>query len=442
MVATRRTALNRTPLLAAALLAVLPALAAAQTPAPAPSPPPASTTPPTRSTPSESPAPPAKPTLPTVEDRFRRLDKNKDGELTPDEVERPRVFKALDADGDGVVTLDEARRAMKRWQARRALRGAPRRRGRGRGRGPKVAMRVTRDVRYAEIEGVDPRLLSLDVYAPPDGEKHPVLVMVHGGGWRGGDKANDAVVRPKGPFFVSNGWVFVSVNYRLAPAVHHPKQVEDIARALAYIHEHIAEHGGDPGKITLMGHSAGAHLAALVATDRRRLEAVGASLSILRGVVLLDGAAYNLPADLAAGDLEPRVARMFRMAFGADPKGWADASPITHVAAGKGIPPFLLFHAGERERSRLRAVELAGALRKAGVRAELAHAPEKDHGAMNRDIGVFGDAATMTVFTFLDHAVRGWPEAPSVTVPAPSAEPSTTPREGADGRRGEAPGLF
>ena len=130
-------------------------------------------------------------------------------------------------------------------------------------------IRIFRNVQYAKIDGVDSELLSLDIFSPKKPGKHPVMVMIHGGGWRIGDKANRAMTRHKAPHFVDHGFVYASVNYRLSKTrddPKHPAHVQDIAKALAWIHDHVGEYGGDPDRIFVMGHSAGAHLAALIST--------------------------------------------------------------------------------------------------------------------------------------------------------------------------------
>jgi acetyl esterase/lipase len=267
--------------------------------------------------------------------------------------------------------------------------------------GAKPRPRVRRDLQYAKIDGVDPNLLSLDVYAPATGDKHPVLVMIHGGGWSGGDKRNPGVATTKPRFFTERGYVYVTINYRLSPAVLHPAHIEDVAAALAFVHDHVAKVGGDPDRIQVMGHSAGAHLAALVSTDGRRLGAHGKGLGIIKGVILLDGAGYDIPAVMTGEDRRPGARTTYARAFGTDEAGWRDASPIAHVAAGKGIPPFLIFHAGAREASEVQAQALAGALGAAGVAARVVHAPGKDHGSINRDIGTPGDGPTRAILAFL-----------------------------------------
>ncbi|UCH34344.1 MAG: alpha/beta hydrolase [Armatimonadota bacterium] len=257
------------------------------------------------------------------------------------------------------------------------------------------------NLRYADLPGIDPNLLSLDIYAPSAAIKCPVLVMIHGGGWRLGDKANRAVADLKSRHFVGQGYVFVSINYRLSPAVKHPTHVQDVARAIAWVHGNIARYGGDPARISVMGHSAGAHLAALVATDESYLDAEGKSLRILSGVILLDGAGYDLARhinDLGGG----RGMRwLYEGAFGSDEAAWRDASPVTHIAPDKGIPPFLVFHAGARITSATLSREFAEALAKAGIAARTVHAADKSHRTINADIGKPGDWVTLTIMGFL-----------------------------------------
>ena len=154
-----------------------------------------------------------------VETAFKTRDKDGDGKLTPAELAAPRLFAQMDADGDRSVTLEEARAYY----------------GQARGdRRPQPAHH--RDIPYAEIDGVDAKLLSLDLYAPKKNGKHPVMVMIHGGGWRNGDKRASAMTRHKVPHFVGSGFAYVSINYRLSktPGIKHPAHVKDVARALAW----------------------------------------------------------------------------------------------------------------------------------------------------------------------------------------------------------------
>src|SRR5437773_4301136 len=125
----------------------------------------------------------------------------------------------------------------------------------------------------------------LDVYSPRDAKKAPVVFWIHGGGWQTGDKKS---VQIKPQAFMDKGFVFVSTNYRLLPHVDMGTIVRDIAKSIHWVHDHIAEYGGDPQRLLIMGHSAGAQLAALVCTDDRYLKAEGLSLAIIKGCVPVD----------------------------------------------------------------------------------------------------------------------------------------------------------
>lgn len=278
---------------------------------------------------------------------FDRLDRDGDGSLSRGEI--PRLFDRLDANGDGKVSREEAR-------AGAAGAGVA---------GTDLVRKL--DVRYATIEGVEAKSHSLDIYAPKDAKNLPVLVFIHGGGWRGGDKGNPQVGAKPAAFFCGEGFVYVSINYRLTPAGKHPANIQDVAKAVAWVHDHIAGHGGDPARISIAGHSAGAHLAALVAADERWLKAEGKSLAILQRAVLLDTAAYDIPRRLGEfAEEAPGAEQMFRNAFGDTEEQWRDASPQTHVAPGRSIPPMLLFFTGSRMVANALAPAFAAALTEAG----------------------------------------------------------------------------
>ncbi|MCZ7529662.1 MAG: alpha/beta hydrolase [Acidimicrobiia bacterium] len=134
------------------------------------------------------------------------------------------------------------------------------------------------DVPYASHPGTDPRLTSVDVYAPPRHgcEPLPVVVWVHGGAWITGDKSSR--VDDKIALFGDAGYVFVSVNYRLTDPeaedpLRYPAHNEDVAQALAWLVESVDDYGGDPEKVAVLGHSAGAGIVAAIATDPRYLGA-------------------------------------------------------------------------------------------------------------------------------------------------------------------------
>ena len=202
----------------------------------------------------------------------------------------------------------------------------------------------------------------LDVYSPPGAKDRPVVFWIHGGGWQAGDKSS---VQVKPQAFTDKGFVFVSTNYRLLPHVDMETIVRDIARSIRWVHDHIAEYGGDPGRLLVMGHSAGAQLAALVCTDDRYLKAEGLSLAIIKGCVPVDGDTYDVPAIIETAETRRRVHGLpqatygHREKFGNDPAKHRDFSAVTHVARDKGIPPFLIMHVAEHPDTSAQAQRLA-----------------------------------------------------------------------------------
>ncbi len=249
------------------------------------------------------------------------------------------------------------------------------------------------NIQYASVKGADPNLLSLDIYTPKEAKNCPVMVYAHGGGWA---KGNKSAVHYKPGFFVGDGYVFVSVNYRLVPKIEHPGNIRDVAKALAWVHNNIKKYGGDPGRIFLMGHSAGAHLVALAGTDGRRLKEAGKDLSILKGVIPLDTNCYDLESFM-----KETKTRVFRRAFGNDPKVWKDASPAAHIAKNKNIPPFLIFVANNAAKGN-RSEEFAKLLKEAGVNASVAYAPEHTHGSLNQTLGKPNEKTTVEIRKFLN----------------------------------------
>jgi acetyl esterase/lipase len=164
---------------------------------------------------------------------------------------------------------------------------------------------------------------ALDVFIPPHAEGAPVLVMAHGGGWRLGDKTSPGVIDNKLKYWLPKGYILVSVNYRLLPTPV-SEQAKDVAAAVAYVENHATEWGGDGSRLILMGHSAGAHLAALLSADPSRVTAAGGHA--WRGTVVLDSAALDV-----GSVMNKHHPKLYDDAFGKDPVYWASVSPAAQL---------------------------------------------------------------------------------------------------------------
>lgn len=242
-------------------------------------------------------------------------------------------------------------------------------------------------------------LQKFDYYrsARPDA---PLVVFIHGGGWKRGDKGN-ATGAEKIAHFTGKGYAFASVNYRLVPGATVEQQAQDVADALGWMVKNARAMGIDPKRIVVMGHSAGAHLAALIATDPRYLQKAGWALDRLAGVVLLDGAAYDVPAQMAEG---PRVmGGTYEAAFGSDPARQRALSP-TLQAAAPNARDFLILHV-ERADGTRQSEALGRALTAAGARVTVqgfGGRGLRGHMEINRQLGDAGYPATAVVDRWID----------------------------------------
>jgi acetyl esterase/lipase len=248
----------------------------------------------------------------------------------------------------------------------------------------------------------------LDIYSPQGAKDLPVVFWIHGGGWQTGDKSS---IQHKPQAFMDKGCVFVSTNYRLLPNVDMATIVRDVAKSMRWVHDHIAEHGGDPKRLLVMGHSAGAQLAALVCIDDRYLKAEGLSLDIIQACVPVDGDTYDVPAIIETAETRRRVHGLpqakfgHREKFGNDPEKHRDFSAVTHVASGKGIPPFLILHVAEHPDTTAQAQRLASVLTEAGIPVTVFGAKETTHNKLSADLGLPDDPATKELFEFVNKSL-------------------------------------
>lgn len=201
----------------------------------------------------------------------------------------------------------------------------------------------------------------LDVYVP-DGVRTlcPVVIFIPGGKWCFSNR-EEWWRESKINLFKEIGFISVAIDYRLSPypyeldnskRIMHPVHVQDVAAAIKWVKDHIRDYNGDPKQIFIMGHSAGAHLAGLVATNECFLKEQGLSLKIIKGVCLLDAGAYLIgdkkllfPSDtehVSPNYIDLKYA--YLNAFGQDSLMWSDATPYEFLLPNKNIPPFLLIY--------------------------------------------------------------------------------------------------
>lgn len=243
--------------------------------------------------------------------------------------------------------------------------------------------------------GPDP-MQNMDFTPPakPNGAA-PLVVFVHGGAWTQGNKDN-ATGGWKAPHYTSLGYAFASINYRLVPQVRVEDEAGDVAAALARLIAEADKLGIDRRRIILMGHSAGAHLVALLATDERYLARVGLSQADLAGVLPIDGAAYDVPTQMAAAG--QYMKGRYTQAFGEDPARQRDLSPITYAAAPNASR--FLFINVQRQDGLAQAKALAETLRQAGAQVEtqtFEGTGLRSHVEINRRLGDPDYAATPVV---------------------------------------------
>lgn len=250
--------------------------------------------------------------------------------------------------------------------------------------------KVYRDIAY----GSDPKQ-RMDIYVPDGVANAPVIFMVHGGAWVIGSKSASQVVDNKVDYWLPKGFILVSVDNRLLPQADPITQAQDVARALSTAQKKVPGLGGDPLRFVLMGHSAGAHLVALLSADPSLATRLGAQR--WRGTVALDSAAYDVTEIMR----NPHP-RLYDRAFGSDPAFWRQASPSTQLRSGG--QPLLLVCSSKRHDSCEQAERFDTRARAVGVRTEVLPLA-KSHAAINEDLGKPG-AYTATVDRFIAAVTR------------------------------------
>jgi acetyl esterase/lipase len=254
-------------------------------------------------------------------------------------------------------------------------------------------MQATQRADRAVIYGDHPRQ-QIDVYEPVDAvDDLPMVLFIHGGGWSAGSH-KAAGSKPR--HFNRANYYFASAGYRVLPDTPVEQQAEDIGAAVRALRGQARAIGFDPDRIVLMGHSSGAHLAALVGTDPKY---AGSGFTAIRGVVLLDGAGYDIGANMTGAG--PQIWQIYNTAFGSDPVRHAALSPVSHVG-GADAPNWLALYAEERDIAQTQSQMLVAGLVAAGLNAEALAIPGTDHGRMNQELGTdAGAQQTQAVDAFL-----------------------------------------
>jgi arylformamidase len=262
---------------------------------------------------------------------------------------------------------------------------------------------------YRELPGVDPALLSLDVYGPlPPAEcaPVPVVVYVHGGDFTDGDKSDglDARVRALN----AAGYAVVNVNHRLpdgrqgAGRVRFPDQADDVAAAVAWTIEQAPRFVADPARLALVGQTAGAFLAAQLATDPAHLRRAGADPAVVRCVAMIDPEPLDVVAAIDGG---AEVGERYRVLFGDDAQTWRRASPTLMASEHELTAEFLVVTPDDMARA-APATRFVEVVRDRGAAVDHVVIPGSPvpEGAMS--IGRPGDRAlTPAVIEFLDRCL-------------------------------------
>jgi acetyl esterase/lipase len=251
------------------------------------------------------------------------------------------------------------------------------------------SVRVVRDVPYLQAANYADDKDKLDLYLPEGRSNAPVIVSYYGNQLMGGDKSEDAYV---GRRFASAGFVTAVVNYRLSPAVSHPAHVQDAAASFAWVKRHVADYGGNPDRIFVIGYSAGGYLAALLSTDTRYLAAHNLSPRAIRGTVPVS-AFYWVERRGVAPDRDKRV-------WGTNRDVWIDASPAHHLHAD--APPMLILYAdGDEDWRRQQNIEAAVAMKAAGhAKVEIAMIGDRNHATIWEGVGDEGDETAERIIRF------------------------------------------
>ena len=242
-------------------------------------------------------------------------------------------------------------------------------------------------VAYRTIPGVAKDLTSLDIHAPATTTcNKPVVLWVHGGGYQIGDKSNQ--IANKRTLFNGKGWILVSINYRLTvpgdpKSAHFPDHYDDVAAAVAWVHANIGRYGGDPGRIALLGHSAGADIVSNVAAQPSYLARYGLPLSTLDCVGPLDTEGFDKVAAGADDD-------QWEVALGNNPNYRTETSATRLITSTSKVPAAIGVYRGTAGRQAIEKAYIAK-VKATGATTTMIDARGLSHAEVNSRIGAPGD---------------------------------------------------
>lgn len=223
---------------------------------------------------------------------------------------------------------------------------------------------------------------SFDVYIPKNAQNAPVILMVHGGAWRMGDKAMSRVVENKANRWLPKGIIFVSVNYRMLPKADPLAQANDVALALAKAQSLASSWGGNSKRFVIMGHSAGAHLVALISANPSIAKQQGAQPWL--GTAMLDSAGYDIEKTMLSKHMP-----LYDKAFGNDSAFWKSTSPIDQLKQ-KTIPLLVVCSTQRKDKPCTQAIAFVNKAAKFGSQATVL--PEAlSHSEINENLGLPGE---------------------------------------------------
>lgn len=241
---------------------------------------------------------------------------------------------------------------------------------------------------------------SVTLYLPEKAKRAPLLLFVHGGGWSAGSKKMGAGRQPA--YFAKSGFAWATMDYRLVPGATVEDQAADVARAIGWLTKRARRFRLDPDRVILIGHSSGAQLAALVATDPQWLKAQGVPFEVVKGVISLDGAGIDVPGIMAQG---ASGSGFYRNAFGLDPERQTRLSPAAHVGAPDAPRWLLVYDSFHNPPAGRYSAAFAQALNATGASAQVVPIKNTTHMRMLNELGTPGNEATRAVDSFLSEVL-------------------------------------